>query len=84
MAPHGCYSVKPECVVEYNAIAADVFGSKPDAVINDLCVGARTSLFIRSSLGIVLGFFRMHINIHINAHSRRIFTHTHTHTHHIR
>ena len=33
---NGCYNVKPECVVQYNAIAADVFGSKPDAVINDV------------------------------------------------
>ena len=36
-APRGpCYGVAPECVAEYNQIAADLLGGKPDVVINDV------------------------------------------------
>ena len=41
-APRGpCYGVAPACVAQYNQIAADLLGSKPDVLLNDVCVSTR-------------------------------------------
>lgn len=36
-APRGpCYGVQPKCIVDYNAIALEVLGGKPDVIVNDV------------------------------------------------
>lgn len=39
----GCYGVAPACVAEYNQIAADVLGGKPDVVVNDVFAAVNTA-----------------------------------------